>query len=278
MFDATNSAINPMTVRDNFFHVNTAVGYSGTIGIHTFGSFGLENVLIYGNNLQGYTSANCIGFNVYGVALKIFGNTLAGFTDATAIGINIPSATPSSDVSIDDNFFFGVRTAIKTVGLINSRIGPQYYSGVTTNTNIDATSQIDNFGDQGVAWTPGISFGGGVTGITYGAQFGRYTKVRNIVTVLGRVTLTNKGSSTGVMRVTGLPFAIVGTTDALAAGGPLTSYSNMAGLVGHPVVQGEIGTTTMVVHGDSATDIVNLSESSCTNTTSIDFLATYRTY
>ena len=59
-------------------------------------------------------------------------------------------------------------------------------------------------------WTPGISFGGGTTGITYGTQTGSYTKVGRLVTCFGNLTLTAKGSSTGQARITGLPFTAVG--------------------------------------------------------------------
>jgi len=60
-------------------------------------------------------------------------------------------------------------------------------------------------------WTPAIAFGGGTTGITYStgnfANTGYYTKVGNVVTLVGGLTLTSKGSSTGVATITGLPFA-----------------------------------------------------------------------
>ena len=56
-------------------------------------------------------------------------------------------------------------------------------------------------------WTPALTFGGASTGITYGAStLGRYTKVGNLVTLTGMLTLTSKGSSTGAAQITGLPF------------------------------------------------------------------------
>ena len=60
-------------------------------------------------------------------------------------------------------------------------------------------------------WTPALAFGGGTTGITYStgifANTGYYTKVGKVVTLVGGLTLTNKGSSTGAVTITGLPFA-----------------------------------------------------------------------
>lgn len=59
-------------------------------------------------------------------------------------------------------------------------------------------------------FTPGISFGGGTTGITYGDQEGQYTRVANMIFFSVIVTLTNKGSSTGNARITGFPVAMGG--------------------------------------------------------------------
>lgn len=57
-------------------------------------------------------------------------------------------------------------------------------------------------------WTPGISIGSGTTGITYSSQTGYYTKIGNVVTVRGRIALTAKGSLTGIIYITGLPFTV----------------------------------------------------------------------
>lgn len=56
-------------------------------------------------------------------------------------------------------------------------------------------------------WTPGVSFGGGTTGITYSNQVGRYRRVENIIHAWGVFTLSSKGSSTGSAVITGLPVA-----------------------------------------------------------------------
>lgn len=55
-------------------------------------------------------------------------------------------------------------------------------------------------------WTPGVSFGGSVTGITYTSQDGTYVKIGKQVTVAGALVLLTKGSATGSARLTGLPF------------------------------------------------------------------------
>ena len=63
-------------------------------------------------------------------------------------------------------------------------------------------------------WTIRISFGYGETGITYVASKGFYTKVGNIVTISGQVSLISKGSSTGQARVVGFPFNVANDVGA----------------------------------------------------------------
>jgi len=57
------------------------------------------------------------------------------------------------------------------------------------------------------AFTPVLNFGGGTTGITYGTQSGSYVRIGPIIHFALTIVLTSKGSSTGNMQVSGLPFA-----------------------------------------------------------------------
>jgi hypothetical protein len=55
-------------------------------------------------------------------------------------------------------------------------------------------------------FTPVISFGTGVTGITYTSRSGFYWKISNMVFVQLAITLSSKGTDTGLIRIGGLPF------------------------------------------------------------------------
>ena len=67
-------------------------------------------------------------------------------------------------------------------------------------------------------WDPGITFGGGSTGITYaGYQGGTYTKIGNRVFFTAQMRLTSKGSSTGDAAITGLPFTSAGGNPGIPA-------------------------------------------------------------
>lgn len=58
------------------------------------------------------------------------------------------------------------------------------------------------------AFVPSIDFGGGTTGITYGSQLGNWYKANRMLYFTLLVTLTNKGSSTGIAHINGLPFPV----------------------------------------------------------------------
>ena len=56
-------------------------------------------------------------------------------------------------------------------------------------------------------FTPAIDFNGGTTGIVYAARNGKYIKVGGLVNAYFYIALSNKGSSTGYINFSGLPFA-----------------------------------------------------------------------
>ena len=111
--------------------------------------------------------------------------------------------------------------------------------GIDFSANTHAagmTSELLNDYEEGT-WTAGISFGGASVGITYGNNAGYYTRVGNIVTVSCYLVLSNKGSSTGAARITGLPFTCVNNAAGYSAlsvlplnvtfTGQLSGYANI---------------------------------------------------
>ena len=104
------------------------------------------------------------------------------------------------------------------------------------------TSQLLNWYEEGT-WTPGVSFGGGTTGITYSTQAGTYTRIGNRVLFQGRVVLTSKGSSTGSAVITGLPFS----TNATAYGAFSVQMNNVLSTTTTPIGQIVPGVTTLTL-------------------------------
>jgi len=75
-----------------------------------------------------------------------------------------------------------------------------------TQTGYTAANALDDY-EEGT-WTPVLDFGGGTTGITYGTQSAKYTKIGNVVYFSFRIYLTSKGSSTGHAHLSGFPFTV----------------------------------------------------------------------
>jgi len=107
---------------------------------------------------------------------------------------------PSAQLSVSSNHPLVFKTNNTEVGRFLAG------GGLTFNGDTAAANALDDY-EEGT-WTMGLAFGGGTTGITFGARTGQYTKVGRMVTVTGQMVMTNKGSSTGIVRITGLPFTI----------------------------------------------------------------------
>ena len=71
------------------------------------------------------------------------------------------------------------------------------YSGATTEL-------LDDY-EEG-AWTPVVTFGGNSAGQSYHNQVGRYVKIGRLVQIQCFIYFSNKGTSTGTAKITGLPF------------------------------------------------------------------------
>lgn len=86
--------------------------------------------------------------------------------------------------------------------------------------------------DRGQVWVPGLSFGGGTTGITYSSQQGKFWKLGDIVMCSFLVVLSSKGTSAGSALLTGLPFQLVdgfSTSFTIRWGAMATTLYNVFG-------------------------------------------------
>jgi hypothetical protein len=76
--------------------------------------------------------------------------------------------------------------------------------GIQFNGDTAAANALDDY-EEGT-FTPGLTFGGGSTGMTFFDRAGVYTKIGRQVTCTIYLALTAKGSSTGQALLTNLPF------------------------------------------------------------------------
>ena len=123
-------------------------------------------------------------------------------------------------------------------------------------------------------WTPTITLGGAAVGVTYGVQVGRYTKIGNRVFFTGHIVLTAKGSSTGALKVTSLPFTSNAISDTLGAVTFRVSQS-AASLTGF--IQGftEVNGTALFVERFASGATASVTDTDLTNISTFIFSGQY---
>jgi hypothetical protein len=148
-------------------------------------------------------------------------------------------------------------------------------AGITFNKTGALTNSTLNDYEAGT-WTPGVSFGNGTTGITYNASTnGFYRKVGSLVMLTGYIQLTNKGSSTGTARITGLPFSSNSGTGEQGDFGFSLGYTANLTFTGQLSIYGGGGVTCLVTTINSGTAATNLTDTAFANTTLLVVNASY---
>ena len=118
-------------------------------------------------------------------------------------------------------------------------------------------------GEAATTFAPQLRFGGGNTGMT-GTFTGWYHKVGKLVFMSMDITLTAKGSSTGVATIANLPFTF---RTGLYQVGNVVMYSNAAGITTPPTcfINSSASTMELVVQG--TTSVTSMLDTNFTNTT-----------
>jgi hypothetical protein len=133
--------------------------------------------------------------------------------------------------------------------------------GLTFNGDTAAANALDDY-EEGT-WTMGIAFGGNSVGVTYGNNSGRYTKVGRQVTVIGYLSLTSKGSSTGLVAITGLPFTIGSTNSNYSAP---ALYMSRVSYSGQFHSYGDVNGTTIAIRQVSEAGVpAGITNNNCGN-------------
>ena len=128
---------------------------------------------------------------------------VSGPTAGTTRTVTVPDANYTVARTDAAQSFTGDQT-LSTGNLIQGTAA----KGINFTANTPAsgkTSQLLNWYEEGT-WTPTILFGGANVGMTYGYQLGRYIRIGRNVYINCYVYPSNKGSSTGVVTISGLPF------------------------------------------------------------------------
>jgi len=122
-------------------------------------------------------------------------------------------------------------------------------------------------------WVPAVEFGGTSTGITYGTQIGRYVRMGNLVYIEGSVVLTNNGSATGAMKITGIPFSQHLTQPPY----PALSVGNFSGFTGLEAsgIRTLMISDAISLYDNTTAAITSILDTNTTNTATVHFSGTY---
>jgi hypothetical protein len=113
-------------------------------------------------------------------------------------------------------------------------------SGISTGNRAITNPLVLDWYEEGT-FTPTVTFGGGATGLTYDTQIGRFTRIGRLVHYHIRITLSNKGSSTGEFRIAGLPYGVQSTDITFPA--PVSLNSVTSGFGQYNTVAEVLGST-----------------------------------
>jgi len=161
----------------------------------------------------------------------------------------------ANDINALQDEVTAVETGLLSTGL--TLTSGQIIFPATQNPSAGVNT-LDDYeeGPSAGSWTPVIGGIGGTSGQTYSSQIGTYIKIGRFVVVIFDVTLSAKGTITGVVQIQGLPFTCSSTGTFAGFSGTfefVTLATNWISVYGMPVS----GTTTANVLGTAAAAVSN---------------------
>ena len=194
-----------------------------------------------------------------------------GSSNALAIGMDGGTAAPG--------------TAATSVGFHHwnnsswSNVMNVTRDGLAFGTDTATANSLDDY-EEG-AWTPDIKINDSTTGIAYTARSADFVKIGKLVFVNGDIQLSDKGSSSGSVIISGLPFTVTDRTSATSidGGASLCAHSSGTSNLYTPIGLTGVGGATYInmyfAASSGATMASNLTDSKITDAFSIRFSLTY---
>ena len=240
-------------------------------------TFSFNSTLGMSLNAGGLLVNNTSGFNtVANIKLKLGGRFLSGISGVGAYSFGTADAggfviNDAGDGSTENRLLTLNSTA--NVVLKGGTVGANGV-GVTFPATQVASSDANCLDDyEEGTWTIGLTFGGASTGITANASVGRYTKIGRQVTVSGLLSLTSKGSSTGIAEITGLPFTIANANEAYSVANVRFNGVSFADV---PICVGATNSTKISLQEiTNAGAVTDITDADFTNTSSCMISFTY---
>jgi hypothetical protein len=247
------------TSSQDAFNVQTYDGNTSLLSVQAGGNVGIgtasptEKLTVNGNIKLGTSGTNWI----YGPSTT--GRSIYSNSDSSAYIVAYGSAYGSSLDSVlqltagtSSTAMLNATGSFSLAGATRTANG----TGITFPAAQSASTNANTLDDyEEGTWTP--AYGATFSSITYGASFGAYTKIGNLVTVWGSINVTAVSGGSGALTITGLPFTVGANSDE--TGGPVglcLAFTNAA-----VVVQQEGGATILYVmknttnSGNSGSDV-----------------------
>lgn len=218
-----------------------------------------NGVVLFATTTVNSTAMNWSGDTIDGIVLRDL--NISGSPPTNALYVNGQGFSDSTQSLLIDNV--NLSGSVGYANVSAGRIAKRAFISSSEN-NLDCEGQF----------TPGISFGGGTTGITYAAQTGSYTKRGNRYHASGYIGLSNKGSSTGAAKITGLPFTTRNDNDAYS---PPTIYMVNVTFTGQHQALPDLNATTVALQQVSEAGVASvLTDANFANNSGIFFSFTGR--
>jgi hypothetical protein len=230
---------------------NTALGFyacgAGDItnsGITAVGAYALAE------NVAGQKNV-AVGFQAGNVLTAGSQNTIVGYDADTDDNSATNQTVIGSEVTgVADNSVTLGNASVTAVYMASDSGAVVYCSGVNfPDTPVESADDntLDDY-EEGLVTNLAFAFGGNSVSQTYNSsrQQARYTKVGNRVFVGGWIEISDKGSSTGAVTITGLPFTV---QNHLAANtGGAIGYMNNISFADFPMLTAPTNTTTLQLY------------------------------
>lgn len=260
-----------LTLNHSFYIVNNSTG------LVTVNSSGGNNVIILGAG----TAAEVTCILTSGTTAASWNADYSGARVATGKKLTVNNTITMSGTDSTTMTFPSTSATIARTDAAQTFTGTQTFSSALNLTSGQITfpaaqsasadaNTLDDY-EEGT-WTPAIAFGGAAVGVTYTAQTGYYLKVGSMVTAWARIDLSNKGSSTGSMTITGFPFTNnLGNFICSVLVDAFTSYT---GYVTRLLFQS--GGTSALVRREINGANSSVDQSMIQNTSTLNFVIQYR--
>jgi hypothetical protein len=269
----TSSYSSKLAVRDESGNINEQAVFSNAGTFHTGIAFtSTTNYLTDGNGWGIYGGPNTYLTSLAHRVAVVIPTGVPDFSVITGnTNLNSSNGTPKFTVTQAGDVGIGT-TSPATKLDVNGSIRAS--TGILFGTDTAAANTLDDY-EEGT-FDFGIAFGGASVAMTYSARGGKYTKIGRQVTVTGYIGLTNKGTSTGIATITGLPFTVF-NSDANYSG---ISVGFLSSITFADYIQGYVDKNTTkinLVETTNAGVLTTLSNADFANNSEIVLSLTYFT-